>query len=155
MVARNKKEAKLFPNRAGDFSAMMVVIDQKPLTEFDKPSSEVLSFQEASTTKRGNILAIKIIFSGMELTNDLMPDVTFDLKVLDLNGDVFDGIDVKGAAALKSKIPTRFRVFENQSFINIRFEPDDKLGTYQFVATIHDNIAQKSILLKKEVTLVE
>ena len=155
IVARNEKEAKPFPNRDGDFSAMMVITDESALKEYEKPSSEGLHFQEASKAKRGDILAIKIVFAGMELTNELMSDVTFDLQVLDPEGKIYDKTDLKALEALKARIPKRFSVFDNRSFIKIRFEPKDKLGKYQFVATIHDNVGKKSIPLKKEVELVQ
>jgi hypothetical protein len=155
IVARNEKNAKPFPNHNGDFSAMLVVTDESALKEFKKPSNEGMYLKESSKAKRGDILAIKIIFGGMELTDELMSDVTFDLKILDPDGKIYDGADNKGLEALKAKVPKRFSVFDNRSFAKIRFEPKDKLGKYQFIASIHDNIGKKSINLIKEVELVK
>jgi hypothetical protein len=155
IIAQNKKKTPLFPNRDGDFSAMMVVINKNTLAEFDKPSSQGVKLQEVSKANRGDRMIIKILFSGMELTNELMSNVTFDLKILDPEGDIYGKSDLKELEALKKRIPKRFSVFDNLSFIEIGFGQQDKLGKYQFIATIRDNVGKKSISLKQEVNLVQ
>ena len=37
IIARHEQNAKPFPNRDGDFSAMLLVIDEKQLAEFETP----------------------------------------------------------------------------------------------------------------------
>lgn len=153
IVARNEQNAKPFPNKDGDFSAMLVVTDEKALAEYEKPSSEGMWFKEASKAKRGDVLAIKIVFAGMELSDDLNADVTYDLKILNPADKIYDNADLKNQEALKAKIPMRFRIFDNRSFMKIQFEPKDKLGKYTIIATLYDNVGKKVIPLIKEVEL--
>ncbi len=142
-----------FPNHVGEFSALLVVTPEKALKEFDKPSTEVMLIKEASKAKRGDIVAVKLVFTGMALSNDLSADVTFDTKILDPNGNIYGGSDQKGMAALRGKVPMRFRIFDNGSFIKIRFEPKDILGKYKVISVIHDNVGKKQITLIKEIEL--
>lgn len=154
MVARNKEDRKPFPSQDGEFSAMLIVTDDKNLKEFDKPSNQGMRVKEVSKAKRGDTVTVKIVFAGMELTEDLMADVTFDMKVLNPDGTVYKGSDSQNLVALRTKTPLRFSVFDNQSFIKIRFEPNDKFGKYKFVALVRDNVGRKKISLSKEVELV-
>jgi hypothetical protein len=155
IISRNEQGAKPFPNKNGDFSAMLLIADEKTLSEFAKPSSEGIYYKEISKAKRGASLAIKIVFGGMELMDDLDADVTYDLKILDPNGNIYAGVDLTAAEALKVRTPTRFGVFDNRSFIQIHFVQDDKLGTYKIIAALHDNVGKKTIPLVKEVELTE
>ena len=144
-----------FPNRDGEFSAMMIVTDKSALSEYEKPSNEGMQFKPVTKAKRGDILAIKIVFSGMALTNDLAGDVRFDMKILDPNGNIYDNSDQKGLLALATKVPMRFNIFDNGSFMMIRFELNDKLGKYSIVTTIRDNVGKKKISLRNDIELTE
>lgn len=157
IIQKNKKQMQLkqFPHRHGDFSAAMVVTDEKQLSEYGKTPEKTLNFTEISKIKPGHELAIKIVFSGMELTEEQMSDVTFNLKILGPDGQILNGADYKNLEALKIKTPTRFGIFNNKSFIKISFEPQDKLGKYKFLATITDNVGKKSVPLQKEIELVQ
>ncbi len=155
IVARNEKNAKPFPNKDGDFSAMMVLTDEKALSEYAKPSNEGLHFKEMTTAKHGDSVVIKIVFAGMELTNDLRADVTFDLKTLGPDGKIYDNTDLRNVEALKMKVPMRFRIFDNSTVEGIRFDPQDKLGKYKIIAEIRDNVGKKKLLLTKEIELTQ
>ena len=114
-----------------------------------------MNFKEVSKAKRGDVLAIKIVFAGMDLTEDLNADVTYDLKILRPDGKIYDRTDLKNMEVLKTKLPTRFRVFDNRSFLKLRFEPQDKLGKYKIIAALHDNVGKKTIPLTTEIELAE
>jgi hypothetical protein len=155
IISDIESKKKPFPLKDGEFSADMIVISDKDLKEFDKPSDQGMSFTELKKAKRGNIVSTKIVFGGMELTDGLMADVTFDFKILGPDGKIYDGTDIHDSAALKGKVPYRFAVFDNQSFIRIEFEQKDMLGTYQIIAKVKDNVGKKEITLKKKVELVD
>lgn len=149
------RDAKPFPAQHGDFSAMLLITDEKQLEEFKKPSSQGMHFNEMKTAKRGDIAAVKIVFAGMELSNDLQANVDFDLKVLAPDGSVYDKVDLKKLEALKKKVPVRFRVYDNSAFLKIRFEPKDMAGKYTIIAEIRDNVGKKHIPLTGEIELTE
>jgi hypothetical protein len=155
IVAQNDKGKHPFPDRDGEFSAMLIVSDEKSLAEYDKPSSEGMQFHAVANAKRGDMLAIKIVFAGMELTDDLITDVTFDLKIIAPDGRPYDDTDLTDMEALKGKVPMRFSIFDNRSFIKVRFEPQDPSGTYRIVAAIKDNVGRKRVPLTAEVKLTD
>jgi hypothetical protein len=155
IIASNDKNLRFFPNRNGNFSALLSVIDEKDLKEFEKPFYKMVKINELSKTKRGDAVAIKIAFLGMELTDDLRADVTFDLKVLDPDDKVYNKTDLKNLEARKIKTPTRFRVFYNRAFVKILFEEKDKLGKYKISVMLHDNVGKRKIHLHKEIELTE
>jgi|CXWL01.1.fsa_nt_gi hypothetical protein len=151
----NMKYATPFSKSDGEFSAMLVIIDEKELAEFTKPTNDTMYFNEQAHAKRGDVLAIKVMFGGMALTDDLHGDVAFDLKILDPKGDIYDSTDIKGLAALDYKVPTRFAIYDNRNYATIRFEPNDLLGTYQFHVVMHDKVGLKDIVLSKKVKVSE
>lgn len=154
MLASAKPRGSM-PHMDGPLSADLFVMDDKELAEFDKPVDEAPRIGHKSTAKRGDIVGIKIVFAGIELADDLKADVVYDLKVLDPDGGLYDETDLKGLKALSGKIPTRFRVFNNMDLVKIRFEPKDKLGTYQISATIRDKVGDRAVSLERTIELKE
>ncbi|HKQ50297.1 MAG TPA: hypothetical protein VJZ71_19645 [Phycisphaerae bacterium] len=152
MVSYAKPKDAL-PHKDGPFSADLYVMADKEMAEFDKPVDDAPRIGHKSTAKRGDIVGIKIVFGGIELADDLNANVTYDLKILNPDGDVYEEADLKDLEALSGKIPTRFRVFDNRLVIKIRFEPHDKLGVYKISATIRDKIGDKSVSLTREIEL--
>ena len=143
-----------FPNQDGEFSAILIITNNKNLEEHTKPSTDVIKVKEISEIKAGDDLAIKIAFTGMQLTDDLKADVTFDLQIISPNGKIIEGADFKNLEALKTRVPSRFRIFDNKNFIMIGFDSMDELGTYKILANVYDNIGNKKILLMKEIKFV-
>jgi len=155
IVTRNEQAMKPFPNRDGEFQAMLVVIDEKALAEFEKPSNQGMNFTAASKIKLGDTIAIKIVFAGMQLADDLMANVTFDMKIVEPDGTVDPKGDVKNLQALQARMPMRFRVFDNRSFVKLHFDPASKLGKYKIVAEVRDNIGARKVALEQVVELTE
>jgi hypothetical protein len=142
-------------SRDGNFHAALFIMEQEAMAEFQKPSDAPLKLASMSTARRGDIVGIKILFYGIELAADLSADVVYDLKVIEPGGGLYDDTDLKDLKALAGKVPTRFRFFNNAETVMLRFEPKDKLGTYQIMATIRDQIGGKSVALQGEITLEE
>jgi hypothetical protein len=154
MLASAKPAGSLLEKNGG-FSAKLLLMDEQGLAEFDKPTDELLRLDSKKTARRGDTVAIKIVFTGIELTEDLKADVEYDLKVLDPDGKLYEGSNLTGAKALSGKIPTRFRIFDNRDVVAIRFEPKDKPGTYKVIAKLTDKTADKTVSLKAEIELRE
>ncbi|MBL0319026.1 MAG: hypothetical protein IPP74_07035 [Alphaproteobacteria bacterium] len=155
LTERFKKNMTSFPNKDWDFSAMLVVTDEKSLKEFSKPANQGLTFKELSTLKIGDNIVINFVFMGMELTNDLMADVTFDLKIIAPDGNVLNNTDMKDLVAFKQKTPVRFKVFDNKNFIKMQFGPDSQPGKYRIMVTAKDNVGKRQIPLTKDMELVK
>jgi hypothetical protein len=147
------KPASSLPNKDGEFSAMLVLMAEQDLKEFEKPSDSRIRLRELSETTRGEVVAIKVMFSGLKLTKELDGAVEYDLKILTPDGKIYDDTDLKGLQALSRKVPTRFRVFNNENVVMIRFEAKDKAGTYRVVAQVRDKIGGKSVDLEGKITL--
>jgi len=111
--------------------------------------------RERSTAKRGDIVGLKISFTGMSLTDDLRADVTYVVKVFAPDGSVSDGTDDKDEVALQGKVPLRFSGCDNQHVIAIRFEQRDPLGTDKIVALVKDNVGHHQVPLSGAVELVQ
>src|SRR5262249_18367792 len=72
----------------GDFTAALFIMDQADLGEFDKPQDEAPVIKGKKTAKVGDIVAIKVIFAGVQLTDDLKAAVDYDIKVLDPDNEL-------------------------------------------------------------------
>jgi hypothetical protein len=154
MIDSAKMWRGLLPEKDGDFSAMPVVMDEESLKEFKKPSDEPLKIKKTKTAaKRGDVVAVKIVFAGIALTEDLRADVDYDIKIVDPNGEFNEEADLKEMKALSRKVATRFLIFDNQEVVMIRFKTTDPPGTYEITATIRDKVGGKSIPLKAQITV--
>jgi hypothetical protein len=143
-----QREARAFPNRDGEFNALMFITDP---TVPAKTSGDVIHFKESSHAKAGDNRALVIVFAGMQLSPDYLADVTYDVKITDPAGKTFT--EQKGLEAVKRKLPTRFRVFNNKDVVFLKFDAKDTPGEYVVNATLNDNIGKKSIPLTYKLTL--
>jgi hypothetical protein len=137
----------------GELTAGLFIMDDAALQEFKKPSDEALHLTEKEKARVGDIVAIKIMFTGIKLADDLKALVDYDLQVLDPDGEFYDETDLNHLEALHGKVGNRFTFFDNEQTTMLRFEPKDKLGTYTVRATIRDRIGKKSVSLEKKITL--
>src|SRR5262249_13743734 len=94
--------------RDGDFTASLFMMDQADLTEFDKPRDEAPIVRQKKTAKVGDIVAIKVVFTGAQLTDDLKAAVDYDIQVLDPDKKLYDETDLKRQELLHGKYGTRF-----------------------------------------------
>lgn len=144
-----------FPDRDGEFSAKLVLVDFNKLENFGRSMPETLDLMKVTKAKVGDKVAAKIIFTGMQLSDDLMPDVTYDIRMLDPDGKVYDGADLKNREGLKSKTPSRAEVYDTAVMDGMHFEDKDKPGKYKVEVQIHDNLGKKNVALSGEVELVK
>ncbi|MFO0971954.1 MAG: hypothetical protein U1A27_00745 [Phycisphaerae bacterium] len=137
----------------GEFTAGLFILDDATLREFEKPRDAVLRLSNKTRARVGDIVAIKITFTGFELTDDLKALVQYDLKILDPDGGIYDETDLKNLEAYHGRTATRFTFLDNHTVTMLRFEDKDKPGTYRVRATIRDRIGKKSIALEQTITL--
>lgn len=144
-----------FAKQDGDFSAALMITDVEGLASYRKQQSKGGYVPSIASVQRGKTVVVKIMFTGMALTNDLRADVKFDLKVLTPDGTVYGEAHQEGLPALEGKVPSRFRIYSTSSSLTLEFEPQDKAGVYKIQAEIRDNVGQKRVALEKELTLTE
>ncbi len=142
-----------FPDKDGDFSAMLMIIPEHELAEFKKPPSEGPQLHPLDKVKRHEKFAIKLGFMGIAQGEDGISDVAFDVQMLGPDGTTI--IEEKNLPALKGKVPNRFFVFNSQADIVVVFEDSDKAGTYKITAEIRDNVGKKRVPLTQLIELVD
>jgi hypothetical protein len=154
MLATLQSETKPLPSCNGDFCAMLVLIPEDNLKQFDKPSDQGVFLTQMSKAKPGDHIAIKLVFAGMELGSDLSADVSYDVKITAPDGTLYT-TEQLGLEALKKKVPLRFSMFDNGVLPIVRFEPKDARGAYTVSAEISDNIGHRKIALSQRVELTD
>jgi hypothetical protein len=142
-----------FPSKDGIFSAMLLIIPEAELKEFDKPTTERLKFHKLSKVKRNEAFAIKIGFSGLAQDAEQKSDITFDFKVMRPDGTMIG--EEKNLPALQGKVPNPYYLFDTHAEIVMVFDDTDKSGKYKIIAEIRDNIGKKRIPLETEIELVD
>lgn len=128
-----------FPNRDGPLSAMLAIIPDAQLAEFDKPYEQAPHITPLHSAKVGEVVALKVIFAGPKLDAEGAVDVTYDVKVIGPDGKLY-GDAHEGLEAFRYKAGSPDAVFDNvRAILKLRFEPKDARGVYRFVVVLHDN----------------
>lgn len=149
---QKQRDARAFPHRNGDFSAMMFVTDPVLAeSELAHASNNIIHFKEMTHAKIGDKRTLVIVFAGQELSPEYKADVTYDVQLSNPTGKIYS--DLKNLEALKQKVPTRFRIFNNKAAIFIDFDAKDKKGIYKINVLLKDNIANKAIPLNSSILL--
>jgi len=131
--------AQPWPNQSGDFRAMLTLISEAELKEFDKPSDQSVDVHELDR--------------AVALTSDGSADVTYDFQIVPPGGS--GELDDKGLAVLKGKVPDRWGIFDNRRAPLLQFDPDYPPGTYKVVVTVTDNVAHRTLSMSKEIELTK
>lgn len=153
MAARNDASKKGFPDKDGEFSAMLAITEEQALAEFEKPSSQTPVLREKLKVQIGDVIVIKVLFAGIQLTDDLRGDVTFDMKIIEPDGTVKEA-GMKDLEGFRGKVPTRFRVFNNLGFIKLKFDSSDRPGKVRVLAEVRDNVGSKKVQLEKQIEVM-
>lgn len=144
-----------FPDRNGPFSAMLVVIPETELAEFNKPSTANRSLSRVARAEPGAKLAIKVLFTGPAGDLNSVGKVTMDLKILAPDGTIYANSDYKELPVWLGNIGQGRGVFDNRDRVPIvTFEPKDKPGVYTIQATLRDRFSQRDIALQQTVELL-
>lgn len=144
-----------FPDHDGDFSAMLIVIPQAELTEFDKPGGGNRQLNRVSRAETGAILAIKLVFTGLAADANGNGEVTYDLQVLGPDAKVYADSDYKTLAAVRGPVGDGKSVFDNRTkVVMLQFEPQDAPGVYTIRAVAHDEVSERKVSLETQIELV-
>ncbi len=144
-----------FPDHDGPFSAMMIVIPQTELDEFNGDNGGSRHLDRVSRAEAGAVLAVKLVFVGVQGDWNGNANLTYDLQVLAPDGQVYAGSDYKNLDALHGRIGTGQGVFDNRGkIVLMQFEDQDAPGVYTLKAVIHDNVAHRNVPLQTSVELL-
>lgn len=144
-----------FPDHNGDFSAMVIVIPQQQLAEFDKADGGVRQISRVSRAEPGAQLAIKLVFTGLCADSNGNGEVTYDLKVLTPDGQVYAASDYSHLAAVRGPVGDGGRVFDNRTkVVLMSFELQDKPGIYTIKAVARDEVAERTVPLVTTIELL-
>ena len=145
-----------FPDHNGAFSGMLIVIPQKEMTEFDKPSGSTRQLDRVAKAEPGAVLAIKLVFIGMKPDYYNQANVTYDLQVIAPDGKIYGDSDYKGLDALHGQLGDETGVFDNRNkVVLMQFEDQDMPGVYTIKATLHDNNAKLDLPIQSNVELLK
>lgn len=154
VMAQAAQQSVMAVKKNGRFSAVLMVLDEATLKEFEKPSDQGLFLKGKATAKRGESVFIKVGFANMATDSRNMANVTFSLKVTDPDGKIV-GEEAHDIPAYQGEILNPVATYNSQAHIEIKFEPSDKSGFYTISSTIKDNIGGAEISETKRVELVD
>jgi hypothetical protein len=144
-----------FPDHNGGFSAMVVVIPQQQLAEFDKADGGSRRISRVNRAEPGAQLAIKLVFTGLAIDSNGNGEVTYDLKVLTPDGQVYAGSDYRHLAAVRGPVSDSHRVYDNRTkVVLMSFEPQDKPGVYTIKAVARDEVSERAVPLVTTIELI-
>ena len=137
------------------FWADLLVIKESDLAAFGDLGDGGPDILILDTAKRGDVIALKLIFTGMTLRPNQSADVSFDISITRPDGELYGGAAHKGVEALKQPVFERDRIFNSGATLVIGFEPEDPLGVYHIKMTVNDNVGGHQLLLTETITLVD
>jgi glucose dehydrogenase len=144
-----------FPDHDGDFSAMLIIIPQQELAEFDKSGGGNRQLNRVSRAEVGAVLAIKLVFTGLAADANGNGEVTYDLQVLGPDAKVYADSDYKTLAAVRGPVGDGKSVFDNRTkVVMLQFEPHDAPGIYTIKAVAHDEVSERRVPLETQVELI-
>ncbi|CAL4867953.1 hypothetical protein MMA231_02226 [Asticcacaulis sp. MM231] len=144
-----------FPDHDGDFSAMLIVIPQQELVEFDKPGGGNRQLNRVSRAEVGAVLAIKLVFTGLTADANGNGEVIYDLQVIGPDARIYADSDYKALAAVRGPVGDGRSVFDNRTkVVMLQFEPQDAPGVYTIKAIAHDEVSERKVSLETQVELV-
>ena len=144
-----------FPDHNGDFSAMVIVIPQSQLAEFDKADGGARQISRVNRAEPGAQLAIKLVFTGLAIDSNGNGEVTYDLKVLTPDGQIYAASDYSHLAAVRGQVGDGRRVFDNRTkVVLMSFDPQDKPGIYTIKAVARDEVAEREVPLVTTIELL-
>ena len=149
MLADYNAENKPWPNQVGEFRAMLTLVSEDTLNEFEKTYGQGGTLTELSNARAGDHIVVKLTFAGMDLSDDLAANVTYDFKIIAPNGSLYGGVDQKGLTALNNKVATRFLIFDNNPTPIFAFDPRSPRGAYTIEVIVYDNVGHHSLTLSE------
>ena len=131
----------------GAFGAMLVLTDDWPafLKSWEQPTLG-FEFRSAHSIGKGQPLTSAIIFTGCQAASSGNCRVVADFRVLDPAGKTY--AENKGANIWNLAPPPDKILQLSVESLGVSLDPPDRLGTYVFVASVTDRVANKTIELR-------
>ncbi|ESQ89126.1 hypothetical protein ABAC460_13735 [Asticcacaulis sp. AC460] len=143
-----------FPEQNGPLSGMLIVIPQAEAEQFNQPSGAERHLNRVARAEPGAVLAIKLVFVGIETDWDNNVDVVYDLSIVAPDGRLY-GEEYKSVTGVKGKLGRSQGVYDNRSkVVLMQFEPQDVPGVYVIKATLRDKIAGRELPLQAQIELI-
>ncbi|ESQ74490.1 hypothetical protein ABAC402_14320 [Asticcacaulis sp. AC402] len=143
-----------FPEQNGPLSGMLIVIPQREVDEFNKPAGAGRHLNRVSRAEPGAVLAIKLVFVGVETDWDNNVDVTYDLSITAPDGRLY-GDEYKAVAGVKGKLGRARGVYDNRNkVVLMQFEDKDVPGVYTIRALLRDKVGGRELPLQTQVELL-
>ncbi|MFT4076117.1 MAG: hypothetical protein QM647_11360 [Asticcacaulis sp.] len=144
-----------FPDHNGAFSAMVIVIPQSQLPEFDKTDGSNRHVTRVARAQVGAKMAVKLVFTGLARDVAGNGDVTYDLKVTGPDGLVYGTSDYSHLVAMHGPLGDTKHVFDNRTkVVLMSFDPQDKPGIYTIKAVARDEVAHLEVPLTTTIELL-
>lgn len=137
------------------FWADLFIMPESELSEFEKPSDQKLKISTLSEVTIGDRVALKLLFSAMELQANSMADVTFDTEMIRPDGTKSETATHSDLPARVGKIGAPLNVHNSDAVLILTFDPEDLRGTYTINVVARDNIGGSEIAITKEFELIE
>ncbi|EGF89851.1 hypothetical protein ABI_42740 [Asticcacaulis biprosthecium C19] len=143
-----------FPDKNGPLSGMLIVIPQSEVEEFNKPSGAERHLNRVSRAEAGAVLAIKLVFVGIETDWDNNVDVVYDLSITAPDGRLY-GDEYSSVAGVKGKQGRTQGVYDNRNkVVLMQFEDHDVPGLYTIKAVLRDKVVGRELPLQTQVELI-
>lgn len=144
-----------FPDHNGAFSAMLVVIPEAQLPEFNKTDGGNHHVTRVARAQAGAKMAVKLVFTGLARDVAGNGDVTYDLKVMGPDGLIYGASDYSHLVAMRGPLGDTKHVFDNRTkVVLMSFDPQDKPGVYTIKAVARDEVAHLEVPLTTTVEFI-
>ena len=144
------------PVMDGAFGAHLIITDYDIAAKVKLAEERALLKLPAKTrAKPGERAIFLLVFTGMSLDDDLKADVSFDLKVVDPNGDTVADTEMKNQRVTPDKFRSSYGIHHHGSFMGIYFKKRNIPGIYTVVAELRDNRAGKKVSLSGKINFIK
>lgn len=144
-----------FPEHNGALSGMLIVIPQSEVGEFNKPAGSERHLDRVARAEAGAVLAIKLVFVGIQPDWEGHVDINYDLSITAPDGKTY-GEEYRSLSGVKGKVVSAEGVFDNRNkIVLMQFEGQDTPGVYTIKAVVHDRVAGLDLPLQTQVELIE
>ncbi|MBW8882486.1 MAG: hypothetical protein JF615_14025 [Asticcacaulis sp.] len=134
---------------------MLVIIPESEVAEFNKPAGSERHLDRVARAEAGAVLAIKLVFVGIQADWENHVDLNYDLIITGPDGKTY-GEEYHGLSGVKGKVASVEGVFDNRNkVVLMQFEPNDQPGVYVVKAVLHDRVGGRDLELQTQVELIE
>jgi len=138
------------------FSAMLLLSDQPDfvLRSWAKPADGIPVHRNADKITRGVPIVAFVFFSGCEAGDNGLCNATADFTILRPDGSVYESFN--GRDLWKDKPAPPYGTLRlSAEYVGVVIEPEDPLGEYQVLVSVHDLNSGANLELQKSFIAAE